>query len=829
MFNSINKYLSNRKNNKIIDEITNKYLGKINDLENEVETLSKIEIQSKIQDLRNTYSKSDLIKLNEEDLCLICAITREVAKRTISLRLYDNQIIGGLALFYGFIAEMKTGEGKTLVATLPVVLNFVLNKKVHLITVNDYLAKRDSIWMGPIYKYLNIINNFIQGEQSTEEKVSSYNSDVVYGNNNEFCFDYLRDNLRNLNLPKVQKKLNIAIIDEADSVLIDESRSPLGISGPVKTPIELFKLCYEITDDLNLDDIEIKEERKTVLLRDSGIKKIEFNLKKINFLKGNSLFDSENLEVYQIVNQSLKARFLLEKDKDYIVKSGRLIVIDEFSGRLAEGRRFGEGLHQSLEAKENLKIQAESITLASITFQNYFKKYEKLCGMTGTALTEHEEFKEIYGLNVIEIPTNKPMIRKDMNDQIYRSTDEKYNAVLELVKLKYKKGQPVLIGTTSIDKSTLISDILKKSNIPHNVLNAKNHENEAEIIALAGKPNQITVATNMAGRGTDIQLGGNPTIDKSYNAQDYEKVINLGGLCILGTERHESRRIDNQLRGRSGRQGDPGESIFFVSLEDDLMRIFGSEKLQSMLSTLGLKKGEVIEHKWLTSSIEKAQKRVEGHNFDIRKQLLEFDNIINNQRNIIYSKRETIIEDDIFHFIEETEDEFVSNLIDDEEDEINEFSKTFNFIDVNKISDKEHYLTSFKKIKLFNKEKHKEAYTFVLKQVCLSILDKNWQNHLQDLSNIRLGVSLSGYGGKDPLNEFRKASFTAFNQLIYEIQKQIVIVCNNLDLDKRQEDPEKKITITDSNKKKIGRNDPCPCGSNKKYKHCHGKIMIQGR
>jgi preprotein translocase subunit SecA len=564
-------------------------------------------------------------------------------------------------------------------------------------------------------------------------------------------------------------------------------------------------------------------------LKDSGIKKIEFNLKKINFLKGNSLFDSENLEVYQIVNQSLKARFLLEKDKDYIVKSGRLIVIDEFSGRLAEGRRFGEGLHQSLEAKENLKIQAESITLASITFQNYFKKYEKLSGMTGTALTEHEEFKEIYGLNVIEIPTNKPMIRKDMNDQIYRSTDEKYNAVLELVKLKYKKGQPVLIGTTSIDKSTLISDILKKSNIPHNVLNAKNHENEAEIIALAGKPNQITVATNMAGEGTDIQLGGNPTIDKSYNAQDYEKVINLGGLCILGTERHESRRIDNQLRGRSGRQGDPGESIFFVSLEDDLMRIFGSEKLQSMLSTLGLKKGEVIEHKWLTSSIEKAQKRVEGHNFDIRKQLLEFDNIINNQRNIIYSKRETIIEDDIFYFIEETEDEFVSNLIDDEEDEIKEFSKTFKFIDVNKISDKEHYLASFKKIKLFNKEKHKEAYTFVLKQICLSILDKNWQNHLQDLSNIRLGVSLSGYGGKDPLNEFRKASFTAFNQLIYEIQKQIVIVCNNLDLDKRQEDPEKKITITDSNKKKIGRNDPCPCGSNKKYKHCHGKIMIQGR
>ncbi len=827
MFQALNNFFNNKKNDKIIDELSNKYIGKINELEQKFKSFSKEEIIEKINSIREKCisSKNDII--DDEDICIACAITREVSNRTIGLRHYDIQIVGGLSLYFGFIAEMKTGEGKTLVATIPVILNFIKNKNVHLITVNDYLAKRDSIWMGPIYEYLNISNSYIQGDQEIEEKVKNYKSHVVYGNNNEFCFDFLRDNLRTLNYPKVQNDHHIAIIDEADSVLIDESRSPLGISGPVKTPVELFKLCYEITDDLNIDDIEIKEERKTVLLKDSGIKKIEFNLKKINFLKGNSLFDNENLEAYQIINQSLKARFLLEKDKDYVVKEGKLIVIDEFSGRLAEGRRFGEGLHQTLEAKEGLKIQAESITLASITFQNYFKKYEKLCGMTGTASTEAEEFFEIYGLRVIEITTHKPMIRIDHNDQIYKTKEEKYDAVLELARNKYDIGQPVLIGTTSIEKSTLISELLNKSNIPHNVLNAKNHENEAEIIASAGKPYQITVATNMAGRGTDIQLGGNPEIDKNFDKENYQKVIKLGGLCILGTERHESRRIDNQLRGRSGRQGDPGESIFFVSLEDDLMRIFGSEKLQSMLSTLGLKKGEVIEHKWLTSSIEKAQKKVEGHNFDIRKQLLEFDNIVDKQRNIIYSKRNSIIDEDILVFISDTEEEFISNLLESDENEISEFSKTFPQINTNNDNQKEIYINFFKSIKEENFSKHSEAYLFVLKQVCLSIIDKNWQNHIQDLTNIKLGVSLSGYGGKDPLNEFRKASFSAFNHLVYEIQKQIVLITNNMNLDRRR-DIEDSGPLVDG-RKKIGRNEPCPCGSGKKYKQCHGKIIIQGK
>ena len=823
MFQKINDYFSSRKNSKLINEISDKYLKQVNSLEEEITKLSQGELIDKINLLKDNYFKNEHSVLKEEDIFLICAITRDVSKRTLGLRHFDSQIIGGIALYHGLIAEMKTGEGKTLVATIPIILNYIFGRRVHLITVNDYLAKRDSLWMGPIYEYLNISNSFIQNDQTIEEKIESYNCHVVYGNNNEFCFDYLRDNLRSFRSPKMQKVLQIAVIDEADSVLIDESRSPLGISGPVKTPIELFKMCYEITKNLIIDDVEINEERKNVLLKDSGIKKIEFNLKKINYLKGNSLFDNENLEAYQIINQSLKARFIFEKDKDYIVKDGQIVVIDEFSGRLSQGRRFGEGLHQSLEAKENVKIQSESITLASITFQNYFKKYEQISGMTGTALTEAEELLEIYGLSVVEVPTNKPMIRKDHNDQIYKTSEEKHLAILNLVKEKHAAGQPVLIGTTSIEKSNFISNLLEKSHIPHNVLNAKNHENEAEIIASAGKPSQITVATNMAGRGTDIKIGGNPDIDKNFNNADYQKVINCGGLCILGTERHESRRIDNQLRGRSGRQGDPGESIFFVSLEDDLMRIFGSEKLQSMLSTLGLKKGEVIEHKWLTSSIERAQKRVEGHNFDIRKQLLEFDNIIDKQRNIIYSKREMIISEDILEFIAETEDEFITNLLEGENEEVENFKKTLTHLKENVLKEKKDYLEQFNKIKSDNLERHNDIYEQILRQVTITILDKNWHSHIQELTNIRMSVSLSGYAGKDPVNEFRKASFSAFNQLIYEIQKQIVLVLNNMNIQSQSNDNQIKLTDSQPINKKVGRNDPCPCGSKKKYKHCHGK------
>ena len=821
MFQQISKFLNNNKNTKKIEDIRIRFVNPSNDLDNEITELNDDEIKNKAKQLKSLYSNSDTNEISEKDIITAVSLVKEISNRTIQLKHYDSQVIVGICLYFGKVTEMKTGEGKTLAATIPAFLNYISNNQTHLITVNDYLAKRDSEWMNPIYNFLGMTNTYIQNEMSLDEKIEAYQSDIVYGNNNEFCFDFLRDNLRSIETPKIQKKHDRAIIDEADSVLIDEARSPLGISGQVETPIKMFQICYKLTENLETSDVEINEERKNVLLNDEGIKKIEFNLKKINLLKGDNLFDSQNLEAYQIINQSLKARFIFKLDKDYVVRNNQIVIIDEFSGRLSEGRRYGEGLHQSIEAKENLTIQPESTTLASITFQNYFKKYNLLSGMTGTAITEAEEFNTIYGLEVIEIPTNKELIRKDLNDQIFKTPEEKYDAIVSLVKKKKEKSQPVLIGTTSIQKSELISELLTKNGITHNVLNAKNHENEASIIAQAGKPNQITVATNMAGRGTDIKLGGNPEFDKeNFNRDDYNKVIASGGLSIVGTERHESRRIDNQLRGRSGRQGDPGESIFFVSLEDDLMRIFGSEKLQTMLSSLGLKKGEVIEHKWLTSSIERAQKRVEGHNFDIRKQLIEFDNIINKQREIIYSKREDIIEGDLFDFLNEVENEFFENIWDEEDIKI-EFTKKLPLINTNYNSSIDEVIEELKKNKLVQYNEHKENYLILMKQVALMTVDKNWQNQIQELSNIRQSVAFSGNAGKDPINEFKKGAFNSFNNLIYKIQEDIVLISNNLKF--RIAPTEEKKTDQDLVEKKIGRNDPCPCGSGKKYKQCHGK------
>ena len=821
MFQQISKFLNNNKNSKKIEDIRIRFVNPSNDLDNEISKLKDDEIKNKAKELKAHYFNNDTNEILEKDIITAVSLIKEVSKRTIQLKHYDSQVIVGICLYFGKVTEMKTGEGKTLAATIPAFLNYLSNNQTHLITVNDYLAKRDSEWMNPIYNFLGMTNTYIQNEMSLDEKVEAYQSDIVYGNNNEFCFDFLRDNLRSIETSKIQKKHDRAIIDEADSVLIDEARSPLGISGQVETPIKMFQICYKLSENLETSDVEINEERKNVLLNDEGIKKIEFNLKKINLLKGDNLFDSQNLEVYQIINQSLKARFIFKLDKDYVVRNNQIVIIDEFSGRLSEGRRYGEGLHQSIEAKENLTIQPESTTLASITFQNYFKKYDLLSGMTGTAVTEAEEFNTIYGLEVIEIPTNKKLIRKDLNDQIFKTPEEKYEAIVSLVKKKKEKSQPVLIGTTSIQKSELISELLTKNGITHNVLNAKNHENEATIIAQAGKPNQITVATNMAGRGTDIKLGGNPEFDKeNFNRDDYNKVIASGGLSIVGTERHESRRIDNQLRGRSGRQGDPGESIFFVSLEDDLMRIFGSEKLQTMLSSLGLKKGEVIEHKWLTSSIERAQKRVEGHNFDIRKQLIEFDNIINKQREIIYSKREDIIEGDLFDFLNEVENEFFENIWDEEDIKI-EFTKKLPLINTNYNSSINEIIEELKKNKLVQYDKHKENYLVLMKQVALMTVDKNWQNQIQELSNIRQSVAFSGNAGKDPINEFKKGAFNSFNNLIYKIQEDIVLISNNLKF--RIGPTDEKKNDQDLIEKKIGRNDPCPCGSGKKYKQCHGK------
>jgi len=821
MFEKISKFFISKKNIQKIKEVNDKFVIPANNLEKEIINLTDEDIKKKINFLKKNYLNEINPKLSDKDIILCIAIVREASRRTLGLRHFDCQVIGAICLYYGFIAEMKTGEGKTLVATITAFLNYIEQSNTHLVTVNDYLAKRDSEWMNPIYEFLGMSNAFIENSMEIEEKIKSYKSNIVYGNNNEFCFDFLRDNLRSIETPKIQTIHNKAIIDEADSVLIDESRSPLGISGQVQTPIQLFKICYELTQNLEMPDIEINEERKNVLLNDSGIKKIEFNLKKVNLLKGDSLFASENLEAYQIINQSLKARFIYKIDKDYVVKDKEIIIVDELSGRLAEGRRFGEGLHQSIEAKENVPIQPESTTLASITFQNYFKKYSSLSGMTGTALTEAEEFSEIYGLEVIEIPTNKTLIRKDLNDQIYKTKNEKYEAILKLIKLKQETNQPILIGTTSIENSETISNLLNKNNIKHNMLNAKNHENEAYIIAQAGKSKQITVATNMAGRGTDIKLGGNEIFDKeNFDNSDYSNVIESGGLCIIGTERHESRRIDNQLRGRSGRQGDPGESIFFVSLEDDLMRIFGSEKLQSMLSGLGLKKGEVIEHKWLTSSIERAQKRVEGHNFDIRKQLLEFDNIINQQREIIYNKRENIILGNILDFLKEVEIEFLENLWQEEVNSKNEFLKKLPLEKTSEINEIGDVIVNLDKFKQDQLSKFKNDYLLLLKQVCLMIFDKNWQNQIQELGNIRQSVAFSGHAGKDPINEFKKGAFASFNNLIYKIQYEIVQVINNLNFSYGKE--ETKHDRSEINQKKIGRNDLCPCGSKKKYKQCHG-------
>ena len=829
--------LITRALNKIFKTGNQKELDRIKPL---IEAINNQEVNFKALKDEEFKEKTFLLKKNIQEGRKIdsiipeaFALVRESAKRVLNERHYDVQLIGGIFLHEGKIAEMKTGEGKTLVSTLPAYLNALAGKGVHVVTVNDYLAKRDSEWMGKVFNFTGLSTGCITNELEDEERKKNYNCDITYATNNELGFDYLRDNMKYDLAEMVQRDHHYCIVDEVDSILIDESRTPLIISGRSEDKSNFYILANKFINKLQKTDYEIDEKNKNAILTDVGIDKIEKLAIHEGILKNNNFYDPENLNLVHHVNQALKANFLFNKDVDYIVRENKVQIIDEFTGRVLGGRRFSDGLHQSIEAKENVEIQEENQTLASITYQNYFRLYKKLSGMTGTALTEAEEFFDIYKLNVVAIPTNRPMIRKDYNDQIFRTEKEKYLAITNKIIECNSTGQPVLVGTTSIEKSEKISKNLNEKKIKHSVLNAKQHEKEAKIVAEAGKIGAITIATNMAGRGTDIQLGGNKDFkddDNQKNSEqileDKNKVKSLGGLFIIGTERHESRRIDNQLRGRSGRQGNPGESIFFVSLEDDLMRIFGSEKLQSMLSTLGLKKGEVIEHKWLTSSIERAQKRVEGHNFDIRKQLLEFDNIIDNQRNIIYSKREMIIIDDIFNFIKETEEEFISNLLESEEDEIKNFYNTLPFLQNKNMTDKSIYLESFDEIKKQNNEEHKDIYEKILRQVSLTILDKNWHNHIQELTNIRMSVSLIGHAGKDPLNEFRKASFAAFNTLIYEIQKQMVLVLNNMNIS--HQDPKKieEKNLFRSAPKKIGRNNSCPCGSGKKYKNCHGNISL---
>ncbi len=750
---------------------------------------------------------------------------------------------------------MKTGEGKTLVSTLPAYLNSLTGKGVHIVTVNDYLAKRDSEWMGKVFSYLGLSTGCITNKIDDIDRKKNYLKDITYATNNELGFDYLRDNMKYELEEMVQRGHNFCIVDEVDSILIDESRTPLIISGKVEDKTTLYTTSNEFIKHLQRNDFELDEKNKNAILTDLGIDKIEKLAEQKKLLKNNNFYDPANLDLVHHINQALKANFLFKKDTDYIVRDGRVQIIDEFTGRVLDGRRFSDGLHQAIEAKENVKVEEENQTLASITYQNYFRLYNKLSGMTGTAMTESEEFYDIYKLNVVSIPTNKEMLRKDMNDQIYRTEKEKYNAITSKIIECNKKGQPVLVGTTSIEKSEKISAHLENKKIKHNVLNAKQHEKEAKIIAEAGKVGAVTIATNMAGRGTDIKLGGNKDFifegkkeNETEIKENEEKVKKLGGLFIVGTERHESRRIDNQLRGRSGRQGDPGSTIFFISLQDELMRIFGGDSIDGMLKKLGLKENESIDHPWINKAMERAQKKVETRNFDIRKTLIKFDDVMNDQRQVIFSQRLKILkETNINKILEDFFDEILKNLNDVRRnfrksgDEKNFLTETKN-ITGNVVNDDQLLkFTSLneaeftKKIKelYLNKKKSRvdilgEAQNSNLeKKIFLQIIDFSWRSHLQYLEQLRQVVGLRQYGQKDPLSEFKKEAFLLFESLLSKIKNDLIKFLLNLNIvvSSEGEKKDKKETILEKKtEKKVGRNEKCPCGSGKKFKHCHGNI-----
>ena len=781
------------------------------------------------------------------------ALVREAAKRVLGERHYDVQLTGGVILHQGKIAEMKTGEGKTLVATLPAYLNSLCGKGVHVVTVNDYLAKRDSEWMGTVFNYLGVTTGCITGDLNDEERKKNYSCDITYGTNNEFGFDYLRDNMKYDLIDMVQRDPFYCIVDEVDSILIDESRTPLIISGRMEDKSNFYSLSNEFIQKLQKIDYEIDEKNKNAILTDKGIDKIEKLAIQRGILKNNNFYDPNNLNLVHHINQALKANLLFKKDTDYILRESKVQIIDEFTGRVLEGRRFSDGLHQAIEAKENVEIQEENQTLASTTYQNYFRLYEKLSGMTGTALTEAEEFFDIYKLNVVSIPTNQKMIRKDLNDQIFRTEKEKYEAITNKIIECNKRGQPVLVGTTSIDRSEKISDFLKEKQLKHNVLNAKHHEQEAKIIAEAGKIGAITIATNMAGRGTDIKLGGNKNFitdgqinDPKIFKENEIKVKENGGLFILGTERHESRRIDNQLRGRSGRQGDPGSSVFFISLKDELMRIFGGDQIEGMLKKLGLKYGESIDHPWINKAMERAQRKVESRNFDIRKNLIKFDDVMNDQRQVIFSQRLKILKNvDVSEILENFFEEQIKFLI--KKKEI-----------FNKSNEKQEYLTNLKNLtgNAFNDEtllsfatlsdkeftsKLKDSYILkkkeririigenqnsdLEKKIFLQIIDFSWRSHLQYLEQLRQVIGLRSYGQKDPLSEFKKEAFILFEELLNKIKIEIIKFLFNLNIViKKEEKEEKSETKKVKSSQKIGRNEKCPCGSGKKFKHCCGTV-----
>ena len=842
--NLISKFFKS-SNQKELDRIK-KIITNINLLEEDFKNLDDLDFPKKTLGYKEQIKQG---KTLDDILPEAFALVREASKRTRKERHFDVQLVGGVVLHEGKIAEMRTGEGKTLTITLAAYLNALVNKGVHIVTVNDYLAKRDSLEMGQIYNFLGLTSGYINNNQDDNERKKNYNCDITYATNSELGFDYLRDNMKFSEVEMVQREHSFSIVDEIDSCLIDEARTPLVISGSAEDKTSEYLAISKLIKRLDVKDYEIDEKDRSILLTNSGINSVEKIFSDAGILKNNNFYDPENLGLVHHVNQALRANHLFEKGKDYIVKDGILKIIDELTGRILEGRRFGDGLHQALEAKEKIDVQAENQTLASITYQNYFKLYKKISGCTGTAATEAEEFFEIYNLSVVAIPTNKKMIRKDLNDQIFRTENEKNDAIINKIIECHKSGQPVLIFTSSVNKSEIYANLLNTKNIKHVVLNAKNHENEAEIIANAGKEKSVIITTSISGRGVDIQLGGKKSSEPDNQLKiNKDNIKSLGGLFVIGTERMESRRVDNQARGRSGRQGDEGGSIFYVSLEDDLMRIFGSDSMNKMLEKLGLKDGESIDHPWINKALERAQQKVEARNFDIRKTLIKFDNVLNDQRHVIFSQRKNAMNsDNIFEY----SDEFLKEIIQDiiklkiknlsnpkSNDFVNRLrqivGKSFNegelkeLISLSDIKLEEKITIKFNesrndRIKLL-KESHAQE---IEKRIFLQSIDLNWKSHIQYLEQLRQVIGLRSYGQRDPLIEYKKEAFDLFSNLLDKLKLDFVTILMNLKviMEQTQEDENKKNMVDQiKNGKKIGRNEPCFCGSGKKFKHCCGAL-----
>ncbi|MCO5162263.1 MAG: preprotein translocase subunit SecA [Mesorhizobium sp.] len=879
----------------------------INALEEEMRALSDEQLRGRTAEFRQQIADGASL---DQLLVPAFATVREAARRALGMRPFDVQLIGGMVLHEGSIAEMRTGEGKTLVATLPVYLNALAGKGVHVVTVNDYLARRDAAWMGRVYGFLGLTTGVIVHGLSDEQRKAAYACDITYATNNELGFDYLRDNMKYNRAEMVQRGHNFAIVDEVDSILVDEARTPLIISGPLEDRSEMYNTVDRFMLQLNAEDFEIDEKQRTSIFTEVGTEKLENLLREAGHLKGESLYDVENVAIVHHVNNALKAHKLFQRDRDYIVRNGEIVIIDEFTGRMMPGRRYSEGLHQALEAKEHVAIQPENQTLASITFQNYFRMYSKLAGMTGTAATEAEEFGNIYGLNVVEIPTNMPVKRNDEDDEVYRTVEEKYRAIVKEIRDAYSRGQPVLVGTVSIEKSEQLAERLRKEGFnDFQVLNARHHEREAQIVAQAGKPGAITIATNMAGRGTDIQLGGNADMRIAEELGDMpagaereekeaaikadvqalkEKALAAGGLYVLATERHESRRIDNQLRGRSGRQGDPGRSKFFLSLQDDLMRIFGSDRMDGMLQKLGLKEDEAIIHPWINKALEKAQKKVEARNFDIRKNLLKFDDVQNDQRKVVFEQRlelmdaesvaetvaemrQEVIDDMVTKHIPETayaEQWDVKGLAEAVRTNLNLDLPVEEWAAEEGIEDeamRERITAAADKAAADRAERFgPEIMAYVEKTVVLQTLDHLWREHLVNLDHLRSVVGFRGYAQRDPLQEYKQEGFELFQAMLSNLRQAVTAQLMRVELVREaaeapppqvpdmfghhidgttgQDDfgegagtvtlaQEVAVSAEDRNPNdpttwgRVGRNEPCPCGSGKKFKHCHGAFV----